>query len=200
MSRESRRFFRNFDKTSNLSPKWPNPHPPAQQHQQCRAGGAGTHDSSNSGMIRPGRAEAPLDPQAGVVTAFVVVLTVALLLVAGLVFDGGRTIVAKRHAINLAEQAARAGAQAIDIATVRAGGPVRLNPRQARQAANAYLAAAGASGTVTLTRDATGELVSVVVPFSIRSSLLTLAGIPQLRGTGQASARNCQGVVQEETC
>jgi hypothetical protein len=151
-------------------------------------------------MIRPGRAEAPLDPQAGVVTAFVVVLTVALLLVAGLVFDGGRTIVAKRHAINLAEQAARAGAQAIDIATVRAGGPVRLNPRQARQAANAYLAAAGASGTVTLTRDATGELVSVVVPFSIRSSLLTLAGIPQLRGTGQASARNCQGVVQEETC
>jgi hypothetical protein len=151
-------------------------------------------------MFRPRCAQAPLDPQAGVVTAFVVVLTVALLLVAGLVFDGGRTIVAKRHAINLAEQAARAGAQAIDIATVRAGGPVRLNPRQARQAANAYLAAAGASGTVTLTRDATGELVSVVVPFSIRSSLLTLAGIPQLRGTGQASARNCQGVVHEETC
>lgn len=151
-------------------------------------------------MIRPGRAQAPLDPQAGVVTAFVVVLMVALLLVAGLVFDGGRTIVAKRHAINLAEQAARAGAQAIDIATVRAGGPVRVNPRQARQAANTYLAAAGATGTVTLTRDATGELVSVVVPFSIRSSLLTLAGIPQLRGTGQASARNCQGVVQEETC
>ena len=140
------------------------------------------------------------DPQAGVVTAFVVVLIVAVLLVAGLVFDGGRAIVAKRHAINVAEQAARAGAQAVDIAALRAGGAVRLNPRQALEQARAYLAAAGETGTVTVTRDATGGQVSVVVAFSVRSSLLTLAGIAQLRGTGQASARNCHGVVQEETC
>ncbi len=134
------------------------------------------------------------------VTVFVVVLMVALLLVAGLVFDGGRTIVAKRHAINLAEQAARAGAQALDIATLRAGGPVRLDPRQARRAALDSLRSAGETGTVAVTRDATGDLVSVVVPFSVRSSLLTLAGVPELHGAGQASARNCQGVVQEETC
>ncbi len=139
--------------------------------------------------------------EAGAVTAFVVVVVlVALLPVAGLVFDGGRTIVAKRHAINDAEQAARAGAQTIDIATLRAGGPVRLDRRRARQAALAYLAAVGERGTVVVGRDATGDLVSVTVTFSVRASLLTLAGIPELRGTGQASARNCRGVVKEETC
>jgi hypothetical protein len=141
-----------------------------------------------------------LDPESGVVTAFVVVLTMALLLVTGLVFDGGRTIVAKRHAINIAEQAARSGAQALDIASIRSGGPYRLDPRQARRDALAYLSATGETGTVSVSRDATGDLVSVVVPFSVRSSLLTLAGLPVLRGTGEASARNCQGVVQEENC
>jgi hypothetical protein len=127
-------------------------------------------------------------------------MAITLLLVTGLVFDGGRAIVAKRHAINTAEQAARAGAQAIDIASVRSGGPYRLDPRQARRAALAYLTAAGEIGTVAVSHDATGDLVSVVVPFSVRSSLLTLAGLPVLRGTGQASARNCQGVIQEENC
>ncbi len=92
--------------------------------------------------------------ESGVVTAFVVVLTMALLLVTGLV---------RRYAL-------------------------------------AYLAASGETGTVSVSRDTTGDLVGVVVPFSVRSSLLTLAGLPVLRGTGEASARNCQGVVQEENC
>ncbi len=146
------------------------------------------------------RSTPPRAEEGGVVTAFVVVMAIALLLVTGLVFDGGRAIVAKRHAINVAEQAARAGAQAIDIASVRSGGPYRLNPGQARRAAFAYLAAAGETGTVAVSRDATGDLVSVVVAFSVRSSLLTLAGLPVLRGTGQANARTCQGVIQEENC
>jgi len=106
----------------------------------------------------------------------------------------------QRHAINTAEQAARAGAQALDIASVRAGGPYRLDPDRARRAALAYLAAAGETGTVAVSRDATGDLVSVVVPFTIRFSLLTLAGLPVLRGTGQSTARNCQGIIQEENC
>jgi hypothetical protein len=142
----------------------------------------------------------PRDDEAGVVTAFVVVMAIALLLVTGLVFDGGRAIVAKRHAINTAEQAARSGAQALDITSVRSGGPYRLDPGQARRTALAYLAGAGETGTVAVSRDATGDLVSVVVPFTVRSSLLTLAGLPVLRGTGQATARNCQGIIQEENC
>ncbi len=178
------------------------------------------------------RSTLPRAEEVGVVTAFVVVMAIALLLVTGLVFDGGRAIVAKRHAINVAEQAARAGAQAIDIvvfdggraivakrhainvaeqaaragaqaidiASVRSGGPYRLNPGQARRATLAYLAAAGETGTVAVSRDATGDLVSVVVAFSVRSSLLTLAGLPVLRGSGQANARTCQGVIQEENC
>ena len=46
----------------------------------------------------------------GTVTVFIVSMTTALLLVAGLVFDGGRMIAARRDADAVAAAAARAGA------------------------------------------------------------------------------------------
>jgi hypothetical protein len=64
----------------------------------------------------------------------------------GLVYDGGDAYIAHTRALNLAEQAARAGAQEIDLVSVRAGGPYRLDraarsqpptgswPRQASEA------------------------------------------------------------------
>ena len=57
----------------------------------------------------------------GVAAAFVVLFTVALLTVAGLVIDGGYALAAKREAMNQAEQAARAGADAISAASLRDG-------------------------------------------------------------------------------
>ena len=52
-------------------------------------------------------------------TAFVVTLAAALILLAGLVLDGGLVLAAKRRAINEAEAAARAGAQQIGRASCR---------------------------------------------------------------------------------
>lgn len=60
------------------------------------------------------------------VTAFVVAVAAALLLVAGLVLDGGLNLNAKRQAINEAEQAARAGAQVVDEDALRRGGAGRF--------------------------------------------------------------------------
>src|SRR3546814_2863091 len=56
----------------------------------------------------------------GSVTAFVVIMTSALLAMAGLVIDGGYALAAHRRAFNEAEAAARAGAQAVDLDTLRA--------------------------------------------------------------------------------
>ena len=78
-----------------------------------------------------GRLRARVGEEDGMVTAFVVVFTLALLLMAGLVLDGGLTLAAKVQAIEEAQAAARAGAQAIDIPTYRATGQITLDPAQA---------------------------------------------------------------------
>ena len=62
------------------------------------------------------------------VTAFVVIFTFALLLLAGLVIDGGLTLAARVQAIDEAQAAARAGAQAIDLPLFRSTGQIVLDP------------------------------------------------------------------------
>ena len=120
----------------------------------------------------------------GAVSAFVVVLLVGLLVLAGLVLDGGLALGAKVRASGQAEAAARAGAQAIDLATYRATGAVRLLPAEAAAAAQGYLATVGAAGTVTVSSDT----VTVTVTASQNTQLLGLAGISSLsvHGTGSA--------------
>ena len=73
----------------------------------------------------------PGDGEAGMVTAFVVILTLALLAMAGLVTDGGLALAAKVRAIDDAQAAARAGAQAIDIPLYRQTGQITLDTSQA---------------------------------------------------------------------
>src|SRR5438046_8579042 len=92
---------------------------------------------------------------------FVAVFTVALLMVAGLVIDGGYTLAAHRRAFNEAEAAARSGAQAIDLDALRATGTVVLDPDAARARAEAYVARTGHQGVV----DVIGDTVHVEVQF-----------------------------------
>ena len=81
----------------------------------------------------------------GQVTGFVVLITAVLVLLAGLVADGGLGLSAKLEAINTAQEAARAAAQNLDLTSVRTGGRVRIEPADARRAAEEYLAATGAT-------------------------------------------------------
>ena len=120
----------------------------------------------------------------GQVTAFVVVLMLGILTLAGLSLDGGLALAANVKATGHAEAAARAGAQAIDLALYRATGTVRLLPADAVAYAHRYLAAAGAFGTVTVS----GDTVTVTVTASQHTQLLGLVGISSLavRGTGTA--------------
>jgi hypothetical protein len=98
-------------------------------------------------------------PESGMVTAFVVVFTLALLVMAGLVLDGGLALSAKVQAIDDAQAAARAGAQAIDIPLYRSTGQITLDANEATADAEQYLAQSGHTGTVTVT----GDQVSVTV-------------------------------------
>lgn len=125
-----------------------------------------------------------LDSEDGAITVFVVALTLALMLTAGLVYDGGRILASRQRARDLADNAARAAAQRVDLNALRAGSALELDTAAAEFAANDYLAAAGYDGEVTVT----GDTVEVTVSITTEMVLLQLAGIGQrtVNGTGQA--------------
>ncbi|MCU1680222.1 MAG: hypothetical protein JWQ81_961 [Amycolatopsis sp.] len=127
-------------------------------------------------------------------TAFVVVLTIGILALAGLTLDGGLALAAKVQANGQAQAAARAGAQAIDLTAYRATGTLQLVPAQAVADAQSYLAGIGASGAVTVT----GDTVTVAVTAIEHTQLLGMVGISSLTVHGQGSAHPQRGVVNED--
>jgi Tfp pilus assembly protein PilV len=128
------------------------------------------------------------------VTAFVVVLTIGILALAGLTLDGGLALAAKVQANGQAEAAARAAAQAIDLNAYRSSGTLQLVPAQAVADGRSYLATVGASGTVTIS----GDTVTVTVTASQRTQLLGMVGISSVTVHGQGSAHPQRGVVNED--
>ena len=127
----------------------------------------------------------------GSVTVVVVVFTVALLLVGGLVLDGGYTLAAHRRAFNEAEAAARTGAQAVDLDVLRATGEVRLDHGAARELAESYLAEAGHQGLV----EVDGDSVHVRLSFEQPMLILSIVGVGPLEVNGEGKARAVRGVV-----
>jgi Flp pilus assembly protein TadG len=135
--------------------------------------------------MKPWRSRRLVRDERGQVSAFLVVLLPACLLCVGLVVEGGHGLAAKTRAIGQAQEAARAGAQELDLDTYRATGQVRLNPAHARTAAQTYLRAVGTTGTVTIT----ATTVHVTVTSTVPTELLDLAGIDQLTVTGDGQAQ-----------
>ena len=130
-----------------------------------------------------------LGEEDGMVTAFVVIFTLALLAMAGLVLDGGLALAAKVHAIDDAQAAARAGAQAIDIPLYRSTGTITLDPAQAVADAQGFLAAAGEHGSASVA----GETVTVNVTITQPTQILSIVGVDQLTVSGTGSATAQQG-------
>lgn len=119
-------------------------------------------------------------------TAFTVVFTVALLAVAGLVADGGQIIAAHRRAFSEAEAAARAGAQAVDLDSLRREGLVALDPVEAERRAVEHAANRGLVAEAAVR----GDVVQVEVRFEQGLSVLGAFGVRPVEvvGTGQATA------------
>jgi len=119
------------------------------------------------------------------VSAFVLAALVGLMAVVGLALDPGEAYAAKIRAIGQAEEAARAGAQQINLTVYRTTGALQLDPSAAEQAAQRYLAAEGATGTAT----ATTAQVTVAITTSYRTQLWQLVGVKTIavHATGTAT-------------
>ena len=128
--------------------------------------------------------------EAGFVSLYVVVITVGLLAMAGLVIDGGNALAAREQATDVAQQAARAGADALSPESLRAS-PTGLtaSPAAAQAAANRVLDTAGVTGTVNVD----GPTVSVTVVVHKDTTILSAFGVGQIEGRATSAATALHG-------
>lgn len=106
----------------------------------------------------------------GSLSLYVAILAVPILLLAGLVIDGGGALVAKQRAADQAEQAARAGANAIDIAVLRDSGNKWLNCADATGRVQAYRAQSPADDYSVVSCDV--NRIEVMVEVKYQSIIL----------------------------
>jgi len=88
--------------------------------------------------MRSGRL-AVADRQRGALSLMVVVLFIPLILLVGIVVDGGAQLTAYQNAEALAQEAARAGATTVNTAEAYRTGAFAVDPEQAEAAAISYL-------------------------------------------------------------
>ncbi|MFJ5952511.1 pilus assembly protein TadG-related protein [Streptomyces noursei] len=112
----------------------------------------------------------------GQATAFVVGVVAALWLFAGIVVDGGLALAGRARALDVAQEAARSGAQQLDTGQLRHHNEVRLVHAEAARAARVHVASAGDSGSATVR----GNAVTVHVTHRYRPQILHLVGLRTL--------------------
>lgn len=122
----------------------------------------------------------------GRVSVFLAIALVGVLILIGMVADGGARLRAMQRADNIAAEAARAAGQGIDGSEAIPGGEKRLLPELASRAAQEYLAAAGVPGTAVVTDG--GQEVVVEVRITEDTAMLSLIGINTINVTGRATA------------
>lgn len=122
--------------------------------------------------------------------AYYLVMFTGILLTIGFTLDAGRYLAARRVMNDTAGQAAIAAGQHIDGIQVIQGG-TGLGP-DVQTAGQAYLAANGVTGTVTIVGD------MVVVQTSGTFSPVMFAGFGERTVTGRATARPARGVTEAE--
>ena len=129
--------------------------------------------------------------QVGQVTAFVVVFMVALIGFAGLVIDGAVALSAYRRAMNEAQAAARAGAEALNTTIYRNEGRSVIDQGAASDAVGRYMHAANASAKYELAFIGDD---TVVVNESFGQSLNFFGSFT---AKGHGSATTVHGIAQE---
>ncbi|WP_183101420.1 pilus assembly protein [Nocardioides pelophilus] len=113
----------------------------------------------------------------GSASAFVVGLAISLVVVAGLVVDGGGALNARMTLADDVEAAAVAGAQATDVVRLREDSTdLVIDPVAAEQRAREVLAGRGYEGIRVV---ATDDSVTVTARDSVPTKMLLLIGIGQ---------------------
>lgn len=136
----------------------------------------------------------------GSITPFVVIVSLGIILLAALVIDGGRQLNAKGRAVAYAQEAARAGSQAIDVTDPR----LDLVPALAMRAARAYCSQAMSQDpqlavcrpSLSTVNDPAGTFLAVRVDVQVRINAILMGMInrPSLEAGGIALARPVSGI------
>ena len=119
----------------------------------------------------------------GAATAFLLTGALTLFLLLALAIDVGLALSEKNRVFHLAQEAARIGAQEIDLAAYRADGTVALEPAAATSAGQDHLTAAEADGDVSVTGDtvtvtAERSYTFVLLPLGTRTAGATASATP----------------------
>jgi hypothetical protein len=123
----------------------------------------------------------------GAATAFVIGMTLTLVVVAGLVVDGGGALNARMTLADDVEAAAVAGAQATDEIRFRADDVLVIDPAEARERALGVLAGRGYEGIRIVVTD---ESVTVTASDRVTTKMLSIIGINdfQIHATATSEA------------
>lgn len=111
------------------------------------------------------------------------------LALAGLVADGGRYLDARQAAASEAEQAARAGAAALDVGQLHAGA-LTIDPAAATAAAERYMTTAGHPGVAWVA----GNTVYAQISYRQPTQLLGIIGVGSLQINVTESATDVAGI------
>lgn len=129
-------------------------------------------------------------------SVLLLLLTPVLFALGGLVLDGGTHLAARQRTADLAEQAARAGADQLDTSLLRATGTSLFDTDAARAAACRYAHTVEPSATCTASVHTTGTGLELQV--RLRSStptvLLGLVGINTLHTDALGTAQAVTGI------
>ncbi|EPH45319.1 pilus assembly protein TadG-related protein [Streptomyces aurantiacus] len=122
----------------------------------------------------------------GSMSLFFALTGVAILLVMGLLVDGGGALNASNRATSLAQEAARTAGQQIDPGQAIEGTAITIDPGAAQSAAEDYLAARGVDGSVAISEG--GTTMTVTVHDTYQTMFAQLVGQGSISVTGTATA------------
>jgi Flp pilus assembly protein TadG len=143
---------------------------------------------------RPRRGPASWRDERGALTLFVAILFPALLAFAGLVLDAGTKLDNYENAATYAQEAARAGAGQVDQTQAYNSSTFVVNQAEARQAAYAYLAAAGLPASDVNVELVGTNAIQVTVTITAPTKILSIIGIDSVTSQATATATLLSGV------
>ncbi len=123
----------------------------------------------------------------GSMSLFFAVTTLAILMVMGLLVDGGGALNAANRATSVAQEAARTAGQQLDPAQAIEGTAITIDPDAATGAAQDYLAAADVTGNVEITDG--GQSITVTVHDTYNTLFAQFVGKGTIHVTGTATAQ-----------
>ena len=144
----------------------------------------------------------------GSVTVFTVVFEIAVMFLLALIIDGGIAMNARQRAADIAGQAARAAADTIDLATLRATGAAEMAPGACGSAAR-LVAAYGQRLSSGVDRAVSAAMVRCVAPAgaqvaTVQVTVTTSPRVPGVSGpfheTASASATAECGITLGGAC